>query len=436
LATSLGLVTGRVANMATGFLFWLLAARAAEAPAVGLAAGAVSLMMLCTQFAIAGTGSSFILKHTQHGRERARLLDAAITVVLLTSAAASAVALGLVAALFDELGPISKHPLFAVLFVAMTALGTLGILLDHVSVALDRGGDVLVRNCAGGLLSASPVAAGLLLGWQLAPEALFGCWVLGGVLSCGVGALQLRRCLDGYTYRPRLPRALTAELLRTGLPNHALTLVERTPALLLPAVVAEVLSPELNAYWYVAWMMAWAVLVIPVSFGLTMMAQVAREPGAMRAGLRRGVRAGLVLGLGAAVGVAVLGPWLLRVIGTEYADAGAAPLRWLLPGVLPVLVIQTYYAICRSVSRVTEAVAVGSLTAVASVLGPAVAGAHLGLVGMAQAWVAVQVVASVWAGWRLRALVPPDPPGDRRAHRPADPPADPVDADPAVRRGT
>ncbi|WP_225753257.1 polysaccharide biosynthesis protein [Actinotalea sp. Marseille-Q4924] len=392
--------------MATGFLFWLLAARAAEAPAVGLAAGAVSLMMLGTQFAVAGTGSSFVLRHASHTAQRARLLDAAITVVLLASAAVSAVTLGLVAAVSDQLRPIATEPLFAVLFVVMTTLGTLGILLDHVSVALDRGGEVLVRNTIGGLVTAVPLAVALVVGWRPGPEALFGCWVLGAALACGIGALQLHRRLDRYTYHPGLPRPLTGELLRTGLANQSLTLVERTPNLLLPAVVTEVLSPALNASWYVAWMMAWAVLIIPVSFGLTLMAQVAREPAAMRAGLRRGVRTGLVLGVGAAVAVALVGPLVLRLMGEVYADAGTAPLRWLLLGVVPVLVIQAYYAICRAVSRVREAVAAGSLTAVATLVGAALAGAEHGLVGIAVAWLAVQVVASVWAGFRLRALMP------------------------------
>jgi hypothetical protein len=278
--------------MATGFLFWLLAARAVDASDVGLAAGAVSLMMLGTQFAIAGAGSAFILTHTRLAAQRKQLLDTAVTLVLLTSTFASALALLLVGMLSEQLRPIAAEPVFATLFIAMTVLGTLGILLDHVSVALERGSEVLVRNCAGGLLTALPLLAAPALGWDLPAQGLFGLWVLGGVLACAIGAKQLHGQLDGYRYRPRLSRALTGHLLLTGMPNQALTLVERSPNLLLPAVVTEVLSPELNAYWYVAWMMAWAVLVIPVSLGLTLLAQVAKEPEELRAGVRRAAQTG------------------------------------------------------------------------------------------------------------------------------------------------
>jgi O-antigen/teichoic acid export membrane protein len=224
-------------------------------------------------------------------------------------------------------------------------------------------------------------------------------------LSCAIGARQLHRQLDGYTYRPRMPRALAGILLRTGLPNHALTLVERSPNLLLPAIVTEVLSPELNAYWYIAWMMAWAVLVIPVSVGLTLFAQVAKDPAAVASGVRKAGQTGAALGIVSAAGAALIGPLVLGLLGREYADNGTTPVRVLVLGVLPVLAIQMYYAVCRSRSRVREAVAAGAVTAVASIVATALAAQTSGLAGMAWAWVAVQAVSAVWAAIRLRVLL-------------------------------
>lgn len=405
LATSLGLVIAKLASMGTGFLFWLLAARAADPAAVGLAAGAVALMMLGTHVAIAGTGSAFILNHTKVSEGRQHLLDAAVTIVLVAAATAAALALLVISVLSEALRPVASQPVFAVLFVAMTVLGTLGTLLDHVSIALERTSDVVVRNCAGGLLTAAPLLAAVVVGWTPGAEALFGLWVLGGVLACGLGARQLHRRLDGYTYRPRLPRSLARVLLRTGLPNHALTLVERTPALLLPAVVTEVLSPELNAYWYVAWMMAWAVLYTPVSVGLTLFARVARDNQAVLSAVRKAAQTGAVLGLASAAGAALVGPLVLGLLGAEYRDFGTTPLRVLVLGVLPVLVIQLYYAVCRARARIREAVALGTVTAVGSVVGPALVAAEGGLTSVAVAWLVVQVAGALVAGVRLWVLL-------------------------------
>ena len=47
LKSSLALIVGKVATMGLGFLFWLVAARTFEVSEVGLAASAVSAVMLC-----------------------------------------------------------------------------------------------------------------------------------------------------------------------------------------------------------------------------------------------------------------------------------------------------------------------------------------------------------------------------------------------------
>ena len=401
LVTSVGLIGGKVVSLGVGFLFWLLAARTADVQDVGLAAGAVSLMMLATQLAIAGAGSSFILNRSRYEDRLPRLLDTAVTIVLLGSALAALAALGVVALALEDLRAVATDPTFALLFVLMTVFGTLGILLDHVSVALERGQQVLVRNTVGGLLTAAPLLLTPALGWRFDAELLFGLWVLGGATACGVAAVQLSRQLGGYRYRPCLSRPLVGVLLRTGLPNHALTLVERAPNLLLPVVVTEVLTPEANAYWYIAWMMAWAVLVIPVSIGITLLAQVTRGLGALRRDVVRAGLTGVALGLPAAAVLAAVGGPVLALLGQDFRAEATTPLRVLLLALPPVMVLQLYYSVCRTTQRLPEALGTGAVLGSAAVLGTAAVGAEGGLVGMAWVWVAVQALAGIWALVRL-----------------------------------
>lgn len=405
LTTSAGLIAGKVVSLGVGFLFWVLAARAADVRDVGVAAGAVSLMMLTTQLGIAGTGSAFILSHQGEQDRRRRLLDTAVTLVLLTSSGAALTALIVVALALGDLRPVATRPLFAACFLLMTVFGTLSILLDQVSVALGRGEQVLVRNLVGGLLTAAPLMVAPAMSWRLQAEQLFALWVLGAAVACAVACVQLFRGLDGYRYRPSLGRPLSGVLLRRGLPNHALTLVDRAPSLVLPVLVTEILSPQANAYWYVAWMMAWAVLVIPVSLGITLMAQVS-VPGTLRPDVVRAVRVGALLGLVAAAGVALVAGPVLSVLGPGYHLQGVGPLRVLLLALLPVLVLQVYYSVCRSTDRLREALVTGLLTGVAALLCTAAVAQDHGLTGMAWAWVAVQGGAGVCAAARLARLVP------------------------------
>src|SRR5581483_10378449 len=72
---SIALIAGKMATMGVGFLAWLVAARLFAPADVGLAAGAVSAMMLCVQLALFGAGAAIISLYPQHQQRPAALLD-------------------------------------------------------------------------------------------------------------------------------------------------------------------------------------------------------------------------------------------------------------------------------------------------------------------------------------------------------------------------
>src|SRR5919108_2475106 len=121
LASSLNLIAGKVATMGLGFVFWLIAARLFSASEVGLAAGAVSAVMLCTQLAPLGVGSAVIVSFPAHRRSPWSLLDTAFTMVILSALAAGGLFLVLAALFFEELRVVASTPLFAIAFMSMSA---------------------------------------------------------------------------------------------------------------------------------------------------------------------------------------------------------------------------------------------------------------------------------------------------------------------------
>jgi len=424
-------MVGKAASLATGFLFWFLAAHVSDAHNVGVAAGAVAAMMLTTQLAVVGAGPAFILNHAQLGGGVGRLLNTVVTLVSASSLILGAAFLALTATVFEQFQDVVRDPLFAGAFLGMSVLGSLGIVLDHASVALGRGAEVVTRNVLTGLLTLGPLVAVSALGGRLDARSLFLFWPAGAAVGAALGWRQLTRRLGGLRYRPLLPRDLTLLMLRSGLPNHALTLVERVPNLVLPVIVTETLSPALNAYWYVAWMMAWGVLVIPVQVGLSLLAHVSASSaghanGRPAEGFTRAVQAALSLGVPGAVVVAGLAGPVLSAIGPDYARFGTTPLRVLLLGLVPALVIQLYFAACRARGRIREAVCAGAATGLLLLAATPLVALTFGLVGLAALWVAAQTAGSCWAGWRLRALIrewrrssPPPVGGSARGPAPA-----------------
>jgi O-antigen/teichoic acid export membrane protein len=403
--SSLGLISAKGALMGLGFLFWLFAARRFPARDVGLTAGAISAIMLGVQLSMLGVGAAFITRYPRHQRRPADLLDTAITIVAVASLLFSVAFLLLASGVFTELRVIGTMPAFAILFVVMSLLGTVGTLFDHVSMAQGRGDQVAVRGVLNGLVTLAPLAFLPAVVGNVASLALFATWVAGGLGACLLALVQLGRRPIGYRYHPRARWPMTKDLVKVGLPNHLLTLAERAPGLILPIVVTELLSPAANAYWYTIWMMAWGVYVIPTSVGIALLAEAAHRPSLLGAQVRHAIRSSLALGILAGAILAVIADPLLSLIGKAYADAGVTPLRVLVLGVVPLSFIQAYFSACRATGRLGEAVATGIVTGVAGIGAAAAAGVLQGLTGMAMCWVLVLGAAGLWSAGRLRRLL-------------------------------
>ncbi|MRS04006.1 lipopolysaccharide biosynthesis protein, partial [bacterium] len=399
------LILGRVASSGLGYLTWLITARLFEAREVGIASGVVSAMMLCVQLALFGIGAAVIKAYPLHLESPSKMINTAMNLVALASLATAAIFLVFAKTFFTELNVVSAVPLYALLFLAISFFGAVNVLMDHVSIAIKRGDQVLGRNVLFGIITIAGVAALPLLAETTTSIAIVSAWAAAGFFACALGAYQIYRSVPAYRYQATVNGQTGKQLIGIGLPNYLLTLAERAPNWILPIIITELLSPVQNARWYAVWMMAWVVFLVPISIGQNLFAEISHEPAAFRNPLKKSLRNSLIGGSFAAAVVIGLAPYLLLLLGKEYSAAGTAPLRILALAILPITVIQMYYAVCRGTQRLTEATITGVISGMAGVAAATFAGIQNGLTGMAVAWLVTQSVAAIWAGIRISKLV-------------------------------
>jgi O-antigen/teichoic acid export membrane protein len=403
-SNSLALIAAKVASLGLGFAFWVAAARLFPQAEVGIAAGVVAAMMLCTQLMLIGVGSAVIVQLPRNRSRPGPLLDTAFVIVAIASLLGAAAFLVLAAGAFSELDVVSSSALYSVEFLIASVFGTVWILLDQVSTAQRRGDHALIRALMLGVFMFALLGGLAAASGSEGSEVIFAPWAIGTLAVCAVGFVQLKRSL-GYRLRARLFKRHARTLVRLGVANHMLTLAERAPGLVLPIVVIELVSPEANAAWYAAWAMATVVYWVPMQFGMTLFAELADEPASMSELVRRGLRHSLAIAATGALVVAAGASQLLSLLGEGYAEAGAQPLRLLLLAFLPMAFVQAYFAVCRATGRLREGIWAGwalALGAIGIAMGAAAGG---NLEHVALAWVAAQFGAGVWAAWRLWDLV-------------------------------
>jgi O-antigen/teichoic acid export membrane protein len=400
LRSSLGLIMGKTAQIGWGFAFWVVAARATSDREVGLTMAAVAAVMICTQLAVLGAGSAVIVT-VGRGEPPAPVLDVAFAIV---GVAGTVLALGYLV-LQSAVAPdtASASALFWLTFLAAVVTGTLVIVLDQALVALGRGASATLRYALGGGVSLG--AAGLV-SWQAhgaSADIVMLCWTLGNTVACVVGVVQLRK-LIGYRPRPSLRPARGRPLLAVGIPYQLLTLTERTPGLVLPLLLAHMVAPETAAYWYPAWMMAWAAYSAPMLMGVVQFSEGVRDPHRLVSTTWASLRWSLAVGGLAAVVLVLLAHPLLSLLGERYADASDDALRWLAAGLVPYAVLQAYNAVCRALGRYTEPIVVGVTLGVA-LCTSALLAAGTGPGAMALAWLVVLSIGAVAASLRLIAVL-------------------------------
>jgi O-antigen/teichoic acid export membrane protein len=353
--------------------------------------------------------------------DAAHLLATAFKFVILTSLLIASGFVLIGALTLGVLADVVTNPFSAAIFVAACVFGTCGGLANEVSVATGRPSQIVVR--AGGL---SITMLTLLGSWILfassrSSEVIFSCWAAGELAACVLLAVQLRlrrpTRLMGKNAVVRL-----RSIARRAIGQHALTLADRIPPFLMTLVITETMRPELGAYWYAVWMAALAILLIPMFVGTALFAELVRDAAVTWPRIRSNIARTVAVGGIAALALAVLAGDLLRILGPAYEENGERALQILAATVIPVTMLQTYYAVCRSTDRLREATATAAIVGLTAMIVGTWLGREHGLEGVAVAWLACQTPAAMWALWRVRRLSarPPARTGTTEIPVPAD----------------
>ncbi len=97
--------------------------------------------------------------------------------------------------------------------------------------------------------------------------------------------------------------------------------------LALPVLVTALLSATTNAYFYIAWMVAGFVYVVPSALTMAVYAVGARDPQALAQRLRFSCLLSVVLGTLANGVLLLVAPLVLGFFGPAYAEQATAALR-------------------------------------------------------------------------------------------------------------
>ncbi|WSJ91418.1 polysaccharide biosynthesis C-terminal domain-containing protein [Streptomyces sp. NBC_01304] len=399
-----------------GLGFWLAAAHYYSADAVGQGSAAIAAMKLLAGLAaltlmgalarfipIAGASTGRFIFRTYAGSSLAVALAAAVFLFTLD--------------LWGGSYSFLHGTLNGIGFLLAVVAWSLLTLQDGVLTGLRNALWVPVGNTV-----FSIVKLVLLVAFAAAiPTAgVFVSWVAAIAVSVvPLGWLVFRRLVPRHVAATadRAAPPTLRELGRFLAGDYTGSLFSLAVVYLVPVLIASQVSSADNAYFYIATTIGGTVNLLAINMGASLTVEGAHDPAQLAANCRAALRRMARLMVPICTLMFLGAPLILRVFGSDYADAATPLLRWFAVGALLRVVIETYFAVLRAQSRTAplaylQGVLCALVIGLTLVLLP-----RMGLTGAGVAEIAsLAVVASV-AGFQMWRLVRTAPPAERR--RPA-----------------
>jgi O-antigen/teichoic acid export membrane protein len=379
-----------------GFVYWWVAARRFPPEAVGIASASLSAMTLLGSFCMLGLGTLLITELPRQPDKAASLITTALLVVGGIGGCVGIVFAIIASYTLPGFKPLGTNVLNVLLFALGVSLSSITLVLDAAFIGLLRGGLQFWRNILLAIFKLVLLYIASLVVSGAGSMVIYATWAIGNTLSLVAIAaiIVLKQGWPGKRYLPQW--RLLRKLGFAALQHHLLNVVLQSPVLILPVLVATLLSSTMNAWFYVAWMIASVVFLLPNVLTIVLHAM----NSAQQSTLARKARVTMGLGLLACIvanGLLQFGAsQVLGVFGKVYAEQAALTLRILLLASFPLIIKYHYISICRIHDRLAQAMW-AMLPGGLIELGAAIVGAHVGgLLGLSLGWVVAIYIESLF----------------------------------------
>ncbi len=389
------LVGTTVITSGLGFAYWWVAARWFAPEAVGVASASISAMMLLGTFCVLGLGTLLITELPRQPERAGSLVSTALLVVGGVGLVVGSIFALIAAHCSVQFQALGDNGTDVVTFGGGVSLTAITFVLDQALIGLLRGGLQLWRNTLFAIAKlvllfivsawlAQRMAVSISLTWSCANGiSLASLYLFFVIKSKGFG----KNCLPQWR--------LLHSLGKAAFQHHLLNITLAFPALALPVLVTLLLSARMNAWFYVAWMLASFVFLIPNALTTVLHAMNSAQQTTLAQKARNTIMLSCLISGLAISFLQLSAPILLAAFGGAYATQAATTLRILVVAAFALTIKNHYISICRIQDRIAQAlfaiVPGGILELIAAVVG-----AHYdGLEGLSIGWVAAVYVEAV-----------------------------------------
>jgi O-antigen/teichoic acid export membrane protein len=402
------LMAGSALISMIGFVFLIVATRFYSIEAIGLTTAAISALGIIAIFSELGLGIGLIRFLPGSGKNGNDMLNACLTLSGLTSIVLALIFLSGLGVWSPALLLVLQDTMFSIAFVIFAMVTALNPLVLNVFLARRDTKFILISN-----VIASVFKLVLAILFAIFLNSAFGLFVSAG-LAAAIALvisviLLLPKVQSGYRPRPIVKKEALNEIWRYSIGNYiSRSLLQITP-LILPLMVVNVLSIEMNAYFFVAWAIANMLMVIPSSISNSLFAEGSNNETSLKANTAKSLKLMLLLLLPSILFILIIADKLLLLFGQAYSDNSSLMLRIVLLSIFPYSINYLYISIARVTKNISCIIKVTTVLTSLSLGLSYFLMLNMGLIGVGigylagQSIVAIAVVIFLWRDYKFSA---------------------------------
>jgi O-antigen/teichoic acid export membrane protein len=301
-----------------GFLFWTISARLFTPTQVGVASTLVTASTMVAYSSLLGFNQTFVRSlPTAEPAERNRLIDTGLLLVLATGTVLATLYILIVPLVVHELRPVRDSLAFAIFFVVLTGVASVNLATDAVFLAYRSAVyNFAVDGVVQGLVK-------LALPWAVVALGGFGIFASSGLAGAAATLCSVYLLVRRFGYRPRLriSPAVLREEFRFSSAAYGAHLLDMVPVLVVPLIVIRARGPHEAAYFFIAFQISTMFNALAYSMSQSMFVEGSYADGLRALALRSAKVQAWVIPAGSVL-LAVMGPWILAIVGDDYRQNG------------------------------------------------------------------------------------------------------------------
>jgi O-antigen/teichoic acid export membrane protein/thiamine kinase-like enzyme len=400
------LVLSSFGTSSLGIVYWIIAARLYDTQTVGLNSAALSSVMflaLAAQFNLVNGLNRFL---PAAGEKTRKMVLASYVVSGVMGVFFSLVFIAGLSFWAPSLAFIASSPLFIATFVLFTISWGIFALQDSALTGIRQAVWVPVKN----ILFAIFKIILLIAFVGLLPDfGILVSWLLPVIVALvAINFLLFLRLIPRHVEQTRdrsnPPDARQVASYVAG--DYLGSLFWMGAAYLQPIIVTQLAGAEANAYFYLSWQIAYALYLISLNMGMSLIAEAAADPTKLNNYSFRVLKQSSMLIFPVILVILVGAPWILQLFGDEYAAEGTTLLRLLSLSAIPHMIVALSISIARVQRNIKALVATQAFISVLVLVLIYFFLGRFGINGIGLAWLIGQsIVAVVLAATRLRLIL-------------------------------